>query len=150
MGRADLNDDGAPAQRPRSVAVAVVLQAASFLLLSANLITAREWARPGPCALCLVLCLAVGVLWLLGLWRRHNWVRLLTILYDELLCLSGSYVLVFMLLRARLFAPLPMHDGTATVVSCAAQILLAVAVIVILRRAGVRRWYRSGFDRMPE
>ena len=86
----------------------------------------------------------------MGLWRRHNGVRLLTLLYDELLCLSASYVLVFMLLRARLFAPLPMHDGTATVASCAAQILLTVAVIVILRRAGVRRWYKSRPARMPE
>ncbi len=142
MDRPDLHDDGAPAERPRSVSVAVALQAASFLLLSANLAAAQEWAGPGAYVLSLALCLAVGALCLSGLWRRRNWVRLLTILYDGLLCLSASYVLVFMLLRARLFAPLPMHEGTATVISCAAQILLAVAVMVILRRAGVRRWYK--------
>lgn len=115
---------------PRQVLIALCLLGAEFGLALVRSVLMKDWSRPIPAVLGVLLLAAVCSLWLYGLWRRRNWVRWITVILG-----AGGCALAYLDV-ARL------HDPVQVALYWLQFALTAPAVIILVLPVA-RHWYSS-------
>lgn len=114
--------------RPRQVFVALCLMGVEFGLAEIRTVLLRDWSRPVPAVLAVLLVAVLALIWLYGLYRRHNWVRWMTVI----VCGGGCAM-----------APLDVArlDDSVQIVLYWLQFAVTVPVVILLLLPVTHAWY---------
>jgi len=115
---------------PRPVVIALNLLGTAFGVALVRSSLMKDWSRPHPAALGVLLLALVCWLWWYGLWRRRKWVWWITVIGG----LSG--IVMAPLSMARLSDP--VQRGLYWL-----QFALSLPVIILLVLPAARQWYRK-------
>jgi hypothetical protein len=113
---------------PRQVFVALCLMGVEFGLAVIRTVLLRDWSRPVPAVLAVLLVAVLAMIWLYGLYRRRNWVRWMTVI----VCGGGCVLAPFDVARL---------DDSVQIVLYWLQFAVTVPVVVLLLLPGTHVWY---------
>jgi hypothetical protein len=115
---------------PPVAAVALLLLGAEFVIAVGRSVLMRDWSRPVPSVVSVVVLFAVCGLWLHGLWRRKTWLWWVTVILAGTGCVMSPWA-----------NPSRMGSTQATLYWC--QVVLAAPATLLLLMPASQKWYRK-------